>query len=167
MSDKRIAIYPGSFNPFHYGHLDIIKRASVLFDELIVAVLINENKEQKMTHASTIMMRDVCKEFVNVKVMFSPKPLIDFAKDCDAKFVIKGLRNAIDFSYEVSMERVNKDLDPEIETFFLISSIKNSYISSSMIRILDKMGKDVSMYVPYTKNSFGEMIAKDEYLKGE
>ncbi len=143
------AIYPGSFDPVTVGHLDIIKRASKLVDELIVVVLINENKTPFFSlEERVLMLEDELKELDNVKVTCYKGLLVDFAQKENINAIIRGLRGNVDFQYEIIMAQTNKALSESIETIFLITDSKYSYISSSTVKEVAAFGGDISKFVP-------------------
>ena len=143
------AIYPGSFDPVTVGHLDIIKRASKLVDELIVVVLINENKTPFFSlEERVLMLEDELKELDNVKVTCYKGLLVDFAKKENINAIMRGLRGNVDFQYEIIMAQTNKALSESIETIFLITDSKYSYISSSTVKEVAAFGGDISKFVP-------------------
>lgn len=133
----RIAVYPGSFDPITNGHLDIIERASKVFDKVIVGVLKNKNKSPKFSSDERVMLiRKVTEHLDNVETASFEGLLVDFAKSHGAKVIIKGLRTVNDFEYEFQMALLNRALNPEFETMFMMTNSKYSYISSSMIKEL-------------------------------
>lgn len=156
------AIYPGSFDPVTNGHLDLIKRASKQVDELIIAVLNNPSKKSLFDLDEKIMLlKETTKEYENVKIDSFKGLLSDYVTQKDCKVIIRGLRAMSDLEYEMQMALTNKKLNPEIETFFLVSSGKHSYLSSSIVREVAMFGGDVSCFVPKIvekslKNKFKE-----------
>ena len=145
---KKRAVYPGTFDPVTLGHIDIIERASKLVDELIVGVLVNKNKVPLFTSEERVeMIKDSISHIPNVKVMAFDGLLVDFAKQNRASFVIRGLRAVTDFEYEFQMSQANRIIDPEVDTIFLTTSTKYSYISSSTVRELASFGGDISKFV--------------------
>ncbi|MBR5930574.1 MAG: pantetheine-phosphate adenylyltransferase [Lachnospiraceae bacterium] len=145
---KKRAVYPGTFDPVTLGHIDIIERASKLVDELIVGVLVNKNKVPLFTPEERVeMIKDSISHIPNVKVMAFDGLLVDFAKQSRANFVIRGLRAVTDFEYEFQMSQANRIIDPEVDTIFLTTSTKYSYISSSTVRELASFGGDISKFV--------------------
>ena len=121
------AVYPGSFDPVTYGHLDIIRRSARIADELVVGVLNNNAKMPLFSVEERVkMLKEVTDEFSNVKVVPFEGLLIDFAKQVEADFVVRGLRAITDFEYELQMSQTNHKLEPEVETMFLTTSIEYS-----------------------------------------
>lgn len=145
----RIAIYPGSFDPITNGHLDIICRASKLYDRVVVGVLQNGGKSPVFTPEERVnMIKEVTKGIENVTVESFKGLLVDFAKSQGATVIIKGLRTVADFEYEFQMALLNKALNPEYETMFMMTDSKYSYISSSMVKELAGFKGDLSGIVP-------------------
>ena len=145
----RIAVYPGSFDPITNGHLDIIERASRLYDKLVVGVLSNGNKKPLFTaEERVVMIRQVTEHLENVEVDTFKGLLVDFAKDKGATVIVKGLRTVADFEYEFQMALLNKSLNPEYETMFMMTNTKYSYISSSMVKELAGFGGNLAGLVP-------------------
>ncbi|HEY8345875.1 MAG TPA: pantetheine-phosphate adenylyltransferase [Symbiobacteriaceae bacterium] len=143
------AICPGSFDPVTNGHLDIITRAARTFDHVIVAVLNNPRKQALFTVEERLeMLREAVKELPNVSVASADGLLVDFAREQGAEVIVKGLRPHQDFEYEWQMGMVNKRLNPNIETYFLMSRMEYSYLSSSIVRELASYGGDVTNLVP-------------------
>ncbi len=147
---KRIGVYPGSFDPITNGHLDIIKRAANLFDEVIVLISYNINKKNERFDVATRlkMIEDAVKDLKNVKVDSYNGLTIEYAKKNQAKFLIRGLRVVSDFEYEWSLASNNNFIDPEIEMVFLMAKKENTFISSSNILELASNRVDVSSLVP-------------------
>lgn len=145
----RIAVYPGSFDPITNGHLDIIERAAKVYDKLIVGVLNNVNKKPVFSAEERAdMIRLVTEHTSNVTVDIFSGLLVDFAKNNDAEVIVKGLRTVADFEYEFQMALLNKALNPEFETMFLMTDTKYSYISSSMVKEVAKYHGDLAGLVP-------------------
>lgn len=145
----KTAVYPGSFDPVTNGHLDIIKRASKIYDHVVVGVLDNLNKKPLFTaleRASMIMK--VVADIDNVSVDIFSGLLVDFVKQKNADVVVKGLRTVKDFEYEFQMALLNKALDSECETVFMMTDAKYSYISSSMVKEVAKLKGDLTGFVP-------------------
>lgn len=145
----RIAVYPGSFDPITNGHLDVIERASRLYDKLIVGVLSNVSKQPLFTVGERVkMIAQVTEHLENVEVDSFTGLLVDFAKSKKATVIVKGLRTVADFEYEFQMALLNKALNPEYETMFMMTDTKYSYISSSMVRELAGFHGDLTGLVP-------------------
>ena len=143
------AVYPGSFDPVTYGHLDIIRRSARIADELVVGVLNNNAKMPLFSVEERVkMLKEVTDEFSNVKVVPFEGLLIDFAKQVEADFVVRGLRAITDFEYELQMSQTNHKLEPEVETMFLTTSIEYSYLSSTTVKEIAAFGGDISQFVP-------------------
>lgn len=149
MTKQRIALCPGSFDPITNGHLDIIRRAASLFDEVIVLVMINFSKT---TTAFSVeervdMARRATAEFPNVRVDSYDGLLAEYARRVHACTVVKGLRAVSDFEYEFQMALTNKKLYPELETLFLTTGLQYMYLSSSIVRQVAALGGDISEFV--------------------
>lgn len=145
-----VAIVPGSFDPITNGHLDIIKRTSELFDVVYVSILSNSSKNPWFSVEERIsLIQRVTKDIPNVKVEGFTGLLVDYARERNAKFIVKGLRAVSDFEYEFQMSLTNKQLAPEIETFFITTSAKYAYLSSSIVKEVARFGGDVTEMVPH------------------
>ena len=145
----KIAVCPGSFDPVTYGHLDIFKRASRLFDKVIVLVVINPDKHPTFSVEERMeMIREVVTEYPNVEVDSYSGLLINYVRDKNADAIVKGLRAMSDFEYEFQMAITNKKLYPAAETVFLTTSMYNMYLSSSLVRQMAMLGGDLSGLVP-------------------
>ena len=145
----KIAICPGSFDPVTLGHLDIISRASQLFDKVIVAVLCNMEKNPSFTVEERMeFLREGTAQYDNVEVDSFQGLLVDFAKEKGAVAVVKGLRAVSDFEYEFQMSMINKKLYPNVETVYLNTSQDYMYLSSSVIKQIASLGGDISNFVP-------------------
>lgn len=145
----RIAVYPGSFDPITNGHLDIIKRASKLYDKLIIGVLNNASKNPIFSALERkAMIDEVTGNIPNVSCDIFSGLLVDFAKQNGASVIVKGLRTVADFEYEFQMALLNKALNPEYETMFMMTDTKYSYISSSMVKEVAKYNGDLEGLVP-------------------
>lgn len=155
------AVYPGSFDPVTRGHLDIIKRAAKINDQLIVAVLINSAKNPLFTVEERVaLLRECCKDIPNVTVESFDGLTVEFAKKRHASVMVRGLRAVTDFENEIQLAQTNHALMPGIETMFLATSIKWSYLSSTIVREAAHYGQDVSKFVP--SNVETALIAKRE-----
>lgn len=145
----RIAVYPGSFDPITNGHLDIIRRASRVYDKLIVGVLNNINKKPVFSADERMqMIKKVTSDLDNVECDVFSGLLVDFAKKNKATVIVKGLRTVADFEYEFQMALLNKALNPEYETMFLMTDTKFSYISSSMVKEVAKYRGELDGLIP-------------------
>lgn len=143
------AIYPGSFDPVTFGHIDIIKRSSQIVDELIVGVLNNKAKTPLFSVEERVkILNEVTKDLTNVKIVPFEGLLIDFAEQMDAKVIIRGLRAVTDFEYELQMSQTNHKLNPNVETLFLTTSLDYSYLSSSTVKEIASFGGDITQFVP-------------------
>lgn len=143
------AVYPGSFDPVTFGHLDIIERSSGLVDELIVGVLNNNAKSPLFSVKERVkMLEEVTKDMPKVKVLPFEGLLVDFAGRLEAGMVIRGLRAITDFEYELQMSQTNHKLDSNIETVFLTTSLEYSYLSSTTVKEVATFGGDISQFVP-------------------
>lgn len=145
------AVYPGSFDPVTYGHLDIIRRSRSLADELIVGVLNNKAKTPLFSVGERVkMLEEMTKNMPGVKIVPFEGLLIDFAKEMSAGIVVRGLRAVTDFEYELQMAQTNNKLSPELETVFLTTSLEYSYLSSTIVKEVAAFGGDISQFVPET-----------------
>lgn len=145
----RIAVYPGSFDPITNGHLDIIERASRVYDKVVVGVLSNASKNPLFTAEERVKMISlVTGHLTNVEVDSFTGLLVDFAASKKATVIVKGLRTVADFEYEFQMALLNKALNPEFETMFMMTNTKYSYISSSMVKELAGFHGDLTGLVP-------------------
>lgn len=148
---KRIAIFPGSFDPFTKGHEDIVLRGLALFDEIIIAIGYNSGKSQRYFPID-FMVEKIKETFRNqprITVQTFSELTAEFAKRNKARYLLRGLRNTTDFEYENSIAQVNRNLNPELESVFLITSPSFASISSSIIREVHRYNGDVSSMIPY------------------
>jgi pantetheine-phosphate adenylyltransferase len=144
----RRVVCPGSFDPITNGHLDIIERASSLFDEVVIAVLVNQTKSSLFTVAERIeMIKEVTAKYKNVRVDSWSGLLVDFCKANDISTIVKGLRAVSDFDYELQMSQVNLQLQG-VETLFMATAPSHSFLSSSLVKEIASHGGDVSAYMP-------------------
>ena len=145
----RTVIYPGSFDPLTNGHLDVIERAARLFDRVIVAVAQNAEKHPLFTpEERCALVVGATRRVRNVETRAFDGLLVDYVRGCGAQAVIRGLRAASDFEYEFMMASMNRQLNPTVETLFMMTSQDLYFVSSSMIKELFRYGGDISSYVP-------------------
>ena len=162
-----VAIYPGSFDPVTLGHLNIIKLASACFDKLIVCVMVNSNKHGMFTPDERVdLLRRSTKRFPNVEVDFSNELLAAYARRRGARVVVKGLRAVSDYEQEVQMALINRKLNPRLETMFLASSEKYTYLSSTIVKEMARYGADLAEFIPReivddVNRRMGEMERKE------
>ena len=146
----RTAICPGSVDPITLGHLNIIRRASRIFDRVVVLIAVNSGKTQPMftIEERVDMVRRACMRYPNVTVDSSDILLAEYAKKIEGAVLVKGLRAASDFEYEFQMDLINKNINPELETMFLTASGKYTFLSSSVVREMARYGADLTGLVP-------------------
>lgn len=143
------AIYPGSFDPVTFGHLDIIRRSSKIVDELIVGVLNNNLKTPLFSVEERVrMLVESVKDLDNVKIMSFEGLSIDFAKQIDAQILVRGLRAVTDFEYELQMSQTNHKLCEDVDTIFFTTSIEYAYLSSSTVKEIASFGGEIKDFVP-------------------
>ena len=146
---RRMAIYPGSFDPPTLGHLDVIERAAKLFDDIIVAVGVNSGKKPLLTEEERVQaLKTSTSHLANVKVESFKGLLVEYVLSTGAKSIVRGLRATADFEYEFQMAMVNRRLASEIDTVFLMTKWEHSYLSSSIVREVATLGGDYSGLVP-------------------
>jgi pantetheine-phosphate adenylyltransferase len=146
---KRVAVYPGFFDPITNGHVDIIQRGLKIFDSLIVAVLENPKKTALFTTKErVVMIKDIFADQKNIKVKSFHGLLIDFMKTIDAKIVVRGLRAISDFEYEFQMALMNMKLEPEIETLFMMPNVSFTFLSSRLVKEVGMLGGTLEGLVP-------------------
>lgn len=146
---KITALYPGTFDPITNGHLDIIKRASKLFDKVIVTIAINSSKKQLFSKEERRDMINECiKSFKNVSVDIFDGLIVDYAKKKNASVLIRGMRAVSDFEYEFQMSLINNKLNKDITTIFMMPNEKYTYLNSSIVRELSSFKGDISDFVP-------------------
>ncbi len=145
----KTAIYPGSFDPVTNGHLDIIRRASTMFDKLIVVVLINPLKSYSFSIPERVgLLSKVTSDIKNIEIDSYDGLLTDYFKQHNVDVIVRGLRATSDFEHEFQMAHTNKDLNPDAETVFIPASANTTFISSSMVKQVAMFGGDLSKYVP-------------------
>ena len=143
------AIYPGSFDPVTFGHLDIITRSAAIFDELIVGVLNNSEKNALFSVDERVsMLKELTKDMKNVTIDSFDGLLVDYMKESGATIIVRGLRAVTDFEYELQIAQTNHVEYPEVETIFLTTNLKYSYLSSSIVREFAAYGGDITKFVP-------------------
>ena len=149
----KISIYPGSFDPITYGHIDIIKRALNITDKLIIGILNNPDKKPLFSVEERIeMIKDAVKGMDNIEVKAFDGLLVDFATKNNAKIIIRGLRAVTDFEYELQLAQTNREIVKDIDTAFLVTNIHYSYLSSSTVKELASYGADISnMVTPFVE----------------
>lgn len=150
-TSKRIALFPGSFDPFTRGHEDIVLRGLQLFDEIIIAIGYNSQKSTRYFEISMMLqhIEHTFRAYPNISVVTFAELTAEFARRNGARFLLRGLRNTTDFEYENSISQVNRKLFADLESVFLITSPQFAWISSSIIREVHRYGGDVSDFLPY------------------
>jgi pantetheine-phosphate adenylyltransferase len=157
-----VGVYPGSFDPITYGHLDIIERASKMVDKLIVGVLVNSSKTPLFSMDERVrMIEDLTRDYGNVEVRSFDGLTVNFARDCGATVMVRGLRAVTDFEYELQLAQTNKLMAPDIDTMFLTTNLKYSYLSSSMVKEIASYGGMIHEFVPENV----EKKIKEKYKK--
>lgn len=148
----KVAVFPGSFDPFTMGHYDIVVRSLKLFDKVIIAIGHNSSKNKRYfdVQSTAEKIQSIFKGGDQVETIIYDELTAEFAKKYQAEFLIRGLRNTTDFEYENSISQINRSLNEELETIFLITSPEFAHISSSIIREVHRYGGDVSEYLPYS-----------------
>ncbi len=148
---KRIALFPGSFDPFTKGHEDIVLRGLQLFDEIIIGIGYNSKKNTRYFEIDLMVdyINKTFEKYPNITVVTFSELTAEFARKNGAKFLLRGLRNTTDFEYENSISQVNRQLYDEMESVFLITTPQLAWISSSIIREVHRYGGEVSQFLPY------------------
>ncbi|MCB0491136.1 MAG: pantetheine-phosphate adenylyltransferase [Cyclobacteriaceae bacterium] len=148
---KKIALFPGSFDPFTKGHEDIVLRGLTLFDEIIIGIGYNSGKSKRYFEVDFMVKKieETFSDYPNIKVLTFAELTAAFAKKHNANYLLRGLRNTTDFEYENSISQVNRHLNPELESVFLITTPQFAAISSSIIREVHRYDGDVSTFLPY------------------
>ena len=170
----KIAVYPGSFDPATYGHLDVIKRAAVSFDKVIVGVLHNSSKSPLFSVEERVnILEKATLDIPNVEVKPFEGLSVNFARENHAQVIIRGLRAVTDFEYELQMAQTNRVLAPDVDTVFLTTSLEYAYLSSSSVKEIASFHGDISQCVPdfvaklvyekYKDNSNDRLIKSDKY----
>jgi pantetheine-phosphate adenylyltransferase len=146
---KRVAVYTGTFDPVHHGHLDIIRRGSALFDELVVGVGTNPEKAPLFSAAERVeLLHEVVRPFANVRVQAFDGLAVTFVRHVGARIMLRGLRTLSDMEYEFTMSLMNLNLDPALETIFLMAKEEYSHVSSTLLRQIAQFGGDLSKFLP-------------------
>ncbi len=148
-NNQKIALYPGSFDPITNGHLDVLERASAMFDKVVIAVLNNPEKKPFLdTQTRVELIKEATKNLKNVSVDYFNGLTVEYARKIQAKFLIRGLRTITDFEYEVQLCQTNQVIAPDIDTVFLSTKPEHNFISSSIVRELSHYKTDISKFVP-------------------
>lgn len=161
------AIYPGSFDPVTLGHLDVIKRASNIVDHLIVGVLNNNSKSPLFSIEERVkMLKEVTRDMPNVEIRDFRGLLVDFARQTNAKVIVRGLRATTDFEYELQLSQTNRKIAPDVDTMFFTTSLEYAYLSSSIVKEVAVYGGDISQFVApcierYMRQKFAALQKKD------
>ena len=146
---SRIAVFPGSFSPFTLGHKSVVDRSLPLFDKIIIAIGINSDKNEYFSiEEREKWIQDIYKDNPKIEVQFYEGLTVDFCEKAEAKYILRGLRDSNDFKYEKNIAQTNKNLNPKLETIFIITPPKMSHISSTIMRDIIKNGGDVSQFLP-------------------
>ncbi|MBA58807.1 MAG: pantetheine-phosphate adenylyltransferase [Gammaproteobacteria bacterium] len=140
-------LYPGTFNPIHNGHVDLVERASVLFDAVVLGIATSPHKSPGELELRVNLAKEALGHIKNVEVIGFNSLTVSFAKKIGATVILKGIRTVTDFDYEFQMLNMNRALEPDIETIFLAPSEENSYISSSLVRQIAGYGGDIAKFV--------------------
>lgn len=158
------AVYPGSFDPVTFGHLDIIQRAAKVVDELIIGVIVNKTKKSPLftLEERVAMLKEATKEYPNVTVKMFDGMTIDFARENGARLIIRGLRAVTDFESEMQIAQTNHSLDSNIDTMFFTTSLEYSFLSSTVVKEVASYGRDTSKFVPeVVQKAFQEKFQRD------
>lgn len=146
---SRTAVYPGSFDPITNGHIDLVKRSLTIFDEVIVAILVNPKKSPLFSvQERTALAQEIFLGEPRVRVEHFDGLLIDFLRHCDSRIIIRGLRAISDFEMEFQMALTNRKLAPEIETFLMVPGFKYTFLNSTIVKELASFGGQISDFVP-------------------
>ncbi|MBT7726759.1 MAG: pantetheine-phosphate adenylyltransferase [Flavobacteriales bacterium] len=146
---SRIAVFPGSFSPFTLGHKSVVDRSLPLFDKIIIAIGINSEKNEYFSiEEREKWIQDIYKDNPKIEVQFYEGLTVDFCEKEEAKYILRGLRDSHDFKYEKNIAQTNKNLNPKLETIFVITPPEMSHISSTIMRDIIKNGGDVSQFLP-------------------
>lgn len=144
-----VGIYPGSFDPLTYGHLDVIERALNICDKLVVGILVNSSKGSLFTVEERVeILKECCKDFNTIEVISFGGLLVDYCKENGVNSIIRGLRAVSDFEYEITLASINRRLAPNVETIFLMGRDENLFISSTLVKEVARYHGDISTLVP-------------------
>jgi len=143
------AVYPGTFDPITFGHIDLLKRAAKIFDHVTVAVASNSSKQPLFDMQERVFLaREVLSGYQNVSVVGFDNLLVDFTKEHDASVILRGLRAVSDFEYEFQLAGMNRNLAPDIETIFFTTAEQYAYLSSSLVKEVARLGGNITNFVP-------------------
>lgn len=143
------AIYPGSFDPVTFGHIDMIERSAKMVDELVVAILINSAKNPLFSVEERVsMLEEISGHIPNIRITSFNGLLIDYAREVDASVIVRGLRAVTDFEYELQIVQTNRIINSQIDTVFLTTSLEYAYLSSTIVKEVASYGGDISHFVP-------------------
>ncbi len=143
------AVYPGTFDPITFGHIDLLNRASVIFDHVIVAVAHNSSKQPLFSMQERVeLAREVLADYNNVSIVGFDNLLVDFTKEHNASVILRGLRAVSDFEYEFQLAGMNRNLAPDIETIFLTTAEQYACLSSTLVKEVARLGGDITNFVP-------------------
>ena len=158
----KTAVYPGSFDPVTMGHLDIVERTSQIFDKVVIGVLNNRAKSPLFSVEERVnMLKEVTADLPNVEVQSFAGLLIDFVRKNEAQIIVRGLRAITDFEYELQMAQTNRVMAPEVDTLFLTTNLRYSYLSSSIVKEIAAGGGDISAFVhPYVAERMRMKLSK-------
>ena len=158
-----VAVYPGSFDPATFGHLDVIRRASVSFDKVIVGVLNNSAKSPLFSVEERVnILREETADIPNVYIKSFSGMTVNFARDNHARVIVRGLRAVTDFEYELQMAQTNRVLAPDIDTVFMTTSLEYAYLSSTIMKEVALFGGDISRFAPpATLRAIAEKLASE------
>lgn len=149
----RLAVYPGSFDPFTNGHLDLVKRAAQLFDRVVVAIATNSAKKTLFTVEERLaILTEVLHDMPNVEVAHFSGLLVDYCNKVGAKAIVRGIRAVTDFDYEYAIYQLNQELNPGVETVFLLAGKEFSFVSSTLIKEVARYGRNVEAHAPIAVN---------------
>ena len=160
------AVYPGSFDPVTYGHLDIISRAAKSFDHVVVGVLSNSKKTALFSKEERVnILEKVTEDIPNVTVRAFDGFSVDLARECGASVIVRGLRAITDFEYELQMAQINRILAHDVDTMFLTTSLEYAYLSSSIVREVAQYGGDISAFVPeaIAERVLGKFVGENSF----